>query len=242
MEYERFALVLDTGDSLLGQAAVRLLALGIDVLYANDLDEAALLARQESDRLGAVLIPDRFDPNDFDALLARVCAQLATGAAGLIVTGDRPDAETRRRWRERGVRWGVWQPYEMRELRFVLAAAMGELHAGERRKAPRIPADLATTVFMGRHRKDVILRDLSVTGAYFATEHPFLEDSRLSIELPLPGGTVLAKAVVVNAKTADKPVRDDVPDGMGVVFDELPEQDADALHRFVDDWIGRFEL
>jgi hypothetical protein len=240
--YERFALVLDTGESVLGQAAMGLLELGIDVLYANDLDEAELLARQESHRLGAVLIPDGFAPKDVDALLARVCSQLEAGAAGLVVTGDPPEAEARRRLRERDVRWGVWQPYEMRELRFVLAAAMGEMHDGERRKHPRIPTELPTTVFMGRHRKDVILHDLSVTGAYFATEHPFLEDSRLSIEIPLPDETVFAKAVVVNAKTADKPVRADVPDGMGVAFESLPEAGGRALRRYVGEWIGRFEL
>ena len=53
-DYERFALILDSESAELGHAALRLLELGIDVLYANDLDEAELLARQESERLGAV--------------------------------------------------------------------------------------------------------------------------------------------------------------------------------------------
>jgi hypothetical protein len=240
--YERFALVLDNGDSVLGRAAVRLLELGIDVLYANDLDEAELLARQESGRLGALLIPEVFDPAYTDMLLERVGARLEAGPRGVIVTGNRPDAETCHRLRARGVRWGVWHPYEMRELRFVMAAAMSESHGGERRKYQRIPTDLPTTVFMGRHRKDVILHDLSVSGAYFATQYPFLEDSRLSIELPLPEGTIFAKAVVMNAKTADKPGRDDVPDGMGVVFSDLPEQGFTALREFVEAWTNRFRL
>ena len=95
---------------------------------------------------------------------------------------------------------------------------------------------------MGRHRKDVVIHDLSLSGAYFATPHPFLEESRLSIELPLPDGTIFAKGVVVNAKTADKPVRDDVPDGMGVAFSDVPEQGVRALRRFVEAWIDRFVL
>jgi len=235
-------MVLDTGDSVLGRAAVRLLELGIDVLYANDLDEAELLARQESRRLGALLIPGEFDHAHIDRLKARVCNQLEAGIRGVIVTGDPPEAEARERLRSQGVRWGVWHPYEMRELRFVMAAAMSEGHSDDRRKSPRIPTDLGTTVFMGRHRKDVILHDLSATGAYFATQHPFLEDSRLSIELPLPEGAVFAKAVVVNAKTADKPGREDVPDGMGVLFSDLPEQGVSALQRYIDAWIGRFRL
>jgi hypothetical protein len=242
MEYERFALVLDTGDSVLGRAAVQLLELGIDVLYANDLDEAELLVRQESERVGAVLIPEAFDQAAIDALLERVCSRLEAGPRGLIVTGNRPDDGYCARLRALGVRWGVWHPYEMRELRFVMAAAMAESFDGERRKCLRVPAELPTTVFMGRHRKDVILRDLSVTGAYFATQFPFLEDSRLSVDLPLLDGTISVKGVVVNAKTADKPVRDDVPDGMGVVFSDLPEDAAAALQKFVEAWVSRFLL
>jgi hypothetical protein len=46
----------------------------------------------------------------------------------------------------------------------------------------------------------------------------------------------------VNAKTADKPGRADVPEGMGVVFTELaPDGDAAVVH-FIDDWIGRFRI
>jgi hypothetical protein len=241
-DYERFAMVLDSETALLGGCAIRLLELGIDVLYTNDVDEAALLARQESQRLGAVLIPATFDRASVDALLSRVCSQLEVGSQGVIVAGAAPAAELIEYLRARGVAWCLWDPYEMRELRFVMAAAMSTKHTSERRKHLRIPIEMQTTVFMGRHRKDVTVHDLSQGGAYFATPHPFLEGSQLRVELPLPGGSVMGKAEVVNAKTADKPGRADVPEGMGVAFREFaPDADA-ALGRFIDDWIGRFRI
>ena len=90
-DYERFALILDSASEELGSTALRLLELGIDVLYANDLDEAELLARQESERLGAVLIPATFRLNQVEALLSRV--QEDTGAvriaASAVPTGQR---------------------------------------------------------------------------------------------------------------------------------------------------------
>jgi hypothetical protein len=43
LDYERFALILDSASAEPGRAALRLLELGIDVVYANDLDEAELL-------------------------------------------------------------------------------------------------------------------------------------------------------------------------------------------------------
>jgi hypothetical protein len=119
---------------------------------------------------------------------------------------------------------------------------MSTEHASERRKHLRIPSEMQTTVFMGRHRKDVRVHDLSQSGAYLATPHPFMEGSRLTLELPLPGGSVMGKAEVVNARTADKPGRADVPEGMGVAFRNFAPDAAAALRRFVDDWIGRFRI
>jgi hypothetical protein len=95
---------------------------------------------------------------------------------------------------------------------------------------------------MGRHRKPVVVHDLSVTGAYFATMYPFLEDSRLSLDIPLPTGRVLGNGLVVNAKTADKPGRPDVPEGMGVAFQDLSSESYEHLQDFVEGWIDRFRL
>lgn len=241
-EYERFALIFDTEEAGLGSAAVRLIELGIDVMYANDLDEAALLAAQESQRLGAVVIPSSVDPTCGEALLSRVCSQIDAGPRALVLAGRPAPDHFARSLRSRGVTWCLREPYQLRELRFVMTAAMATGHARERRQHARIPTDMTTTVFMGRHRKEVKVHDLSMGGAYFASPHPFLEGSALSIDLPLPEGSVLGKAVVVNAKTADKSGRPDVPDGMGVAFTDLPPPGPARLARYIDAWVGRFRL
>jgi hypothetical protein len=240
--YERFALILDSASAELGRVAMRLLELGIDVLYANDVDEAALLARQESERLGAVLIPTTFGLDQVDGLLSRVCSRLAVGARGLVLVGLEPEPDFLEALRARGVMWRVWEPFDERELRFVMTAAMSTGHAGERRKDPRIPTEIATAVFMGRHRKDVTVHDVSAAGAYLAAPNPFLEGSQLRVEIPLPGGLVAGKAEVVNAKTADRPGRADVPDGMGIVFTQLAPGSQETLQAFIQDWIQRFRL
>ena len=241
-DYERFALILDSANAELASAALRLLELGIDVLYANDLDEAELLARQESERLGAVLIPMTFGLDRVESLLSRVCSKLAAGPRGLVLLGLEPESEFVEVLRSKGVMWRLWEPFEERELRFVMTAAMATEHGGERRKDIRIPTEISTTVFMGRHRKDVTVHDLSASGAYLAATHPFLEGSRLNFEIPLPGGLVAGKAEVANAKTADNAGRADVPEGMGVVFTQLAPGSGDTLQAYLQGWIQRFRL
>lgn len=240
--YERFALIIDSDSSVLGGVAMRLLELGIDVLYAADVDEAALLAVQEAQRLGAVLIPPTFDSRSLDALVSRVCSKLAVGPRALVVAGLEHDSELIEELRSRGAEWALCEPYEERELRFVMTAAMATGHGGERRKHPRIPTDVATNVFMGRHRKKVTVYDISVTGAYFATPHPFPQGSRISMDIPLPNGSVVGNGSVVNSKSADKPGRPDVPEGMGVRFEPLSEASTERLYEFIEDWIDRFRL
>jgi hypothetical protein len=241
-EYERFALIIDSEASALGSIAVRLLNLGVDLLYAADLDEAMLLAAQESQRLGAVLIPSSFEVDLVEELISRICSKLAAGPRALVVAGREREPGFVERLREHGVEWAVCEPYTDRELRFVMTAAMSTRHTGERRKHHRIPTNIETTVFMGRHRKQVVVHDLSVTGAYFATPHPFLEDSRISLEIPLPHGSVLGNGLVANAKTADKPGRPDVPEGMGVSFNSLSPESCERLQEFIEGWIDRFRL
>lgn len=243
MAYERFALICDTEASELGSVAVRLLELGLDVLYAMDHDEAALLAQQEAERLGALLLPTTLPRDRVDRLIERIGSLLQAGPRALVVVGLEPDPEWVEHVRARGVQWRIWEPYDERELRFVMSAAMATEHDGERRKDPRIPTRIETTVFMGRHRKDLVVHDLSVSGAYLATPHPFLEGSRLHVEIPLADGEVArCRAEVVNAKTADKPGRRDVPEGMGVTFVDVPPETRNALSRHVAGWLRRFRL
>jgi hypothetical protein len=55
--YERSALILDTEDRRLAQASSSLIVLGHRPLYADDLDELALMAEQRRAEVGALLLP-----------------------------------------------------------------------------------------------------------------------------------------------------------------------------------------
>jgi len=240
--YERYALILDAETTPLGQAAMRLVELGVDVLYAKDPDEAVLLARQESARLGGVLIPTSLDLGPGAGLLRRLCSGLDAGHGSLVVAGVEPEAEALADLQRQAVQWCLWEPYDERELRFVLTAAMSLEHEHDRRKHLRLPTAIETTVFMGRHPKPCVVHDLSVAGAYLAAPDPFLTGSILSIDIALPDGGVLGKARVVRDKTSEVEGRGDVPDGMGIVFTSLAPGSEEHLHDFVNSSIRRFRL
>ena len=142
MAYTRYALILDHADGHLGGVAMRLLDVGIDVLYANDVDEASLLARQEAETLGAVLAPAASSLTSIDRVLQQICSHLEAGPQALVLIGGDPGERTRSELRSRGVRWGLWDMENDRGLRFVMTAAMSTGHEADPRKDVRVPTDL----------------------------------------------------------------------------------------------------
>jgi len=240
--YERFALIVDTEWTFLGQTAMRMLELGVDVLYSKDPDEAVLLARQETARLGAVLIPTTLDLGPGARLLHQLCSGLDAGHGCLIVAGLEPEPEMLEALQRQAVQWCLWEPYTERELRFVLTAAMSVDHESEFRGDLRVPTEIETTVFMGRHPKPCVVHDLSVSGGYLAAPDPFLTGSQLSVDIAVPGGSILGKAEVVRDKTSEVVIRDDVPNGMGVRFTHLAPGSEERLRSFVNASVRRFRL
>ena len=53
---------------------------------------------------------------------------------------------------------------------------------------------------------------------------------------------MVGKAEVANAKTADRPGRADIPEGMGIAFSQLTPGSRETLEAFIEGSIQRFRL
>ena len=62
-------LIVDDDRNTLGQLALRILRLGVDVFYAKGGEEARLLALQEAERIGVLLFPPTVELDHIPALL-----------------------------------------------------------------------------------------------------------------------------------------------------------------------------
>ena len=242
MEDERFALVYDSASGELGRTALTLLEMGIDVLYAADPDEAVLLARQERERLGALLVPASLDSSSVDFLLKGVCPLMNGGVESLVPIGLEPDPAISSQLRRAGVRWCLWEPYEERELRFVTAAALLSGDPGERRKRMRVPAHLFASILQGSDRRQAVVCDLSAGGAYLGIEPSLEEGSQIDLELQVPPGTVFLHARVAHSHTPERPPRPDMPGGVGIEFVDLEGNDLTTVARLLEKLAAPFLL
>lgn len=242
MAYERYVLVLDDDSGSLEEISLRLLRMGVDAVYAKDRDEASLMARQESGRVGALLIGAATPLDEIPDLVKQVGAPGAMGPRTLVLVGRDPGADTRAQLRELGVRWSLFEPYDDVALRFVVTAALASEHESDPRTALRVPTMLLAVAYKGGQSKTVTIRDLWTSGAYLATPLPFPEGTQLSLEIPLQGETLLAKALVIHSQTTERPERPDIPNGMGVSFSQLSADTEERLRRYLEGQMKTFEI
>ena len=238
MEYRRLALILDDEAGQIGELAIQLVRLGVNVLYTNDFDEAVLLARQAADELGAVIVPS----HQAIAWLPMMRKRLRLPPEAVVPAGERPDDATLESLLSQGVRWALWLPDDERAVRFVVASAMSETDDAEIRFDLRAPTDLEGRLQRGPLDRPCRIRDLSPGGALVALDPPVPVGSHITLHFRLGDASLSLPATVVWSRDltglqvpAPSPV-------MGVRFDEVGPEDRSALSRFLASEIHRYRL
>ncbi|HEX5066161.1 MAG TPA: PilZ domain-containing protein [Myxococcota bacterium] len=235
-------LVLDSQKCSLGQAALALVRLGVEALYANDIDEASLLARQEGTRVRGVLAPSSIGAGEAAEILDAVAPHTSVLPASLVLAGPRPDDEAIAALRAGGLRWALWEPYEPPDLRFLATLAVWEGSDSELRLEPRVPTALRASVTVGGKTRPVRVLDLTTTGAFLECDGPPAPGRNVGLEIALPSGSIQIVAYVrwVRAVAQKKPI--ELPAGCGVEFAPPQPAEAEALRQQMLAGMARFQL
>ena len=234
------ALIVDDDKNTLGDVALRILRLRIDLFYSKDSSEALLLARQEADRIRTLLFPPTVDIDEIKPIAECLDAMKPELDHVLVVMGERPDDATRERLRAGGVELALWEPFDESALRSIVSDSMVSRGAIDARKDVRLPTTLLGRAFRGAKRKDAIVSKLSMGGAFLELASPFPEGSRISLEIALPDGSVNVRADVMNAYYPGSDVVSQQPCGMGVEFLNLDGADAERVRAFLKEIGERF--
>ena len=226
-----FTLILDDETTGLGEVALRLLRLGIDVFYANDPDEAVLFCSQkEAATVRAVMFPDNLDV----AILARVVPRLPASREGpgpsLVAIGELSDEDRIQELRKAGVDRVLRPPFDDGTLRWIANTARFENDHHPKRQHQRAPTNLLARASWGLRRKDLLCSTLSVGGAFLETPSPLEVGARVKLKLPLPAGDLTLKSVVANHTAEPGDIR---TSGMGVTFLGPSESEREHLAAYV---------
>ena len=237
----RRALVVDSADNRLGEIALRMLRLGIDLHYSADPAEAWLLAADVASRIRLLVLNPRIPAEEVTALEQRLRAHAPAVSRTLMVIGKRPDDATREQLRGAGVEMALWEPWDEADLRAALSAAMAPLSGDpEARKHPRIATMLLARASLGLLRTDAIVSSLSLGGAFLEAPEPFLEEVDFTLEIALPEETVCVEATVVH--TSEGSPETGRASGMGVSFTRVDGPAEEQLRRFLEEHEKRFAV
>ena len=238
--YDRLTLVFDNADCVLGAAALGLAARGLGPLYAKDEDELVLLAREQRERIAALVVPGLLPLERLDAIWRRVGPLLPGGPAAVVVVAPPRERARLRALCERGMRWVVFAPYDASELHFAVAAALSSANALEPRSGLRVPIRLPAQVSHAGATWSGETRNLSLGGAFVALREPPALGAALAIELPI--GERLLRIAAVVAHRAGEPGASRGEPGMGLAFSGLAPLELRVIEGFVRERVDSFRL
>jgi hypothetical protein len=235
-------LVLDSEKCALGEAALQLVRTGVHTLYANDLDEASLLARQERGRVRGALMSATATPAQVDEVLETIAPHTRLQAASLVLVGPAPADETVAALRERGVNWCLREPYDAAELRFLATLSIWEGSDADLRIEPRVPTALRGSVTASGKTRPVRVADLTTGGAFLELDNPPTPGRNLGLTIELPDQEIQIIAYVRWARAVAIAGPPERPAGAGVEFKPPRQAEAAALRAQMAVGLARYRL
>ncbi len=240
----RLVLLCDDDKGSLGDVALQLVRVGTDAVYAPELFEAELMARQEGRGIRAVLLPvESTTPERLDEVLECIGPHCSVGVEDFAVLGKRPADKHVELLRDKGIGWRLWSPYDDRDLRFLTWGLVWAGTNDDLRIHTRVPTALPAKAVRRGAERDVLIGDLSRSGAYIETAEPFPAGSQVHLSISLPVGVVEFFGVTrwVATDSNEGPVRGRAP-GFGMEFLEIPDGSLRLVVEHLQSELDRFAL
>jgi CheY-like chemotaxis protein len=234
MPIEPTVLVIDGSDAPRAALANRIRKMGYRALRAKTPEEAFAVVEEERNQVGAVLIPPDLAVADLGGALESLAARAPQGRLSYVVVGACPPEESLAELRDAGLRLALWEPIDDARLRFQINRALSGFGIQElSRNETRAPIDIPAHVVQAGRRKSARVYTLSSGGVYLDTERPSMRHAAIQVGLDLWPSPVCAGGVVVYTSVPGNLRRNNLPHGMGVLFNTVAEIELGRIRRVV---------
>jgi hypothetical protein len=234
VEIDRRILVFDGPEGELQQLALDLIGREFEVHYANDIDEAQILARETKGRINAVMLSAGVGIEG----IADIAQRFGVSPAALIPTGPRPADRVVAALHFHGVRWHLWDDPPDESIRFVISRVLFEQDPLEIRFHSRVPTSLAARLEVNGAKCDTSIRDISLGGACLLGGVVGNEGDQGSLEFSC-GDDEISLPVRIAWTVGDAA---DALNVSGVSFLEVTPDAGEVIDRLLESVIARHRI
>ena len=138
------------------------------------------------------------------------------------------------------MRWALWQPFSVAELRFALSHALWAADPDDVRLDSRVPCSIPIEVRAEGATVPACLTDISMAGSFVQLAQPLPEGSSIVVR-----GEIRRRLVSLRSRVAwctDARMPSWRQSGMGVELEQVGDSTLELLRRLVDDALDRFRL
>ena len=237
-------ILIEGAPGRLNELARRIRLQGGDPVIAESIGEAqGLLGEPDACMSVAAMV---IDVSLASRSLKKELTQLRKAARSLelsfLAVGEPASPATRKRLRQAGVRFALWEPFDDATLRFQLNRAWNADRDDHKRAKPRIPTYLHAQIGGGQRVKDGFVYSLSIQGAFIETPRASMAGATVPLAIRLPGCFIETKARVVFANVPGNLQRPNLPLGMAVRFEELDAATSKKLKAYVKERVTELEV
>jgi CheY-like chemotaxis protein len=234
MPIEPTVLVIDGSDAPRAALTHRIRKMGYRAMRAKTPEEAFQIVEEHRHQVTAALIPPDLAVADLGGALESLAARAPQGRLSYVLTGACPSGDALAELRAAGLRLALWEPIDDARLRFQVNRALAGFGAQELSRAEmRAPLDIPAHVIQAGRRKPARVYTLSSGGVYLDTERPAMRNAAIQVELDLWPSPVCAAGVVVYTSVPGNLRKNNLPDGMGVRFDDVADCELGRIRRVV---------
>lgn len=240
MSRSHFILLIELDPDLTGTLAAQLIGLGVEPIRVSNLDQAIDIVKAREYKISAVLVPSALPGKDVRAAMKSM--RRREPALSAMAYGKIPDPTQRKLLRRAGVFLSLWDGYDFGVLRFQINRLVSTEHQHAARNSRRVPIHLPVRVLVGGREKEGILYSLSEGGCFVEMPRASMDGARLRMVFALEQREFELKGLVVFANVPGNLQRPNLPLGMGIRFDPIPDSLRKALVVFIQERLNALEV
>lgn len=240
MPASHFVLLIEDDRGSSDALATSLVRLGVEPIRVDDLAEAVDLMKSKQYTIRGVLMPSDLPATDIHNAMKSM--RVREPMLPALVYGKEPSPDQRMDLQRAGVLLSLWDGFDEGVLRFQINRLVTRDSELSIRNSKRAPVHAEIRMLIGGREKDGMLYSISEGGCFIETPRASMEGANLRLIFTLGETEYRLAGVVAFSNVPGNLQRPNLPLGMGVCFEDMPEQTSWQLADFIRERMEALEV